>query len=82
MNVFDLDKTIYDGDSTLDFCFYCLKMHPSIISRIPGQVFEAVQYILKKLNKTKFKTSFIFLEKLDDVEKLVMDFWSFKKNMT
>lgn len=25
MNVYDFDKTIYDGDSTIDFYFYCSK---------------------------------------------------------
>ena len=25
MNVYDFDKTIYNGDSTLDFYFFCLK---------------------------------------------------------
>lgn len=25
MNVYDFDKTIYDGDSTIDFYLYCVK---------------------------------------------------------
>ena len=31
MNVYDFDKTIYKGDSTLDFYFFCLRKKPIII---------------------------------------------------
>lgn len=76
MNVFDFDKTIYDGDSTIDFYFYCVRMNPGIIRFIPKQLLAAVQYKLKRINKTKFKEEFYsFLTKLDDTEKKVVDFW-------
>ena len=42
MNVYDFDKTIYDGDSTIDFYFYCLKKHPKIILCLPIQLYAAV----------------------------------------
>ena len=44
MNVYDFDKTIYDGDSTIDFYFYCLKKHPKIILCLPIQLYAAVKY--------------------------------------
>ena len=33
MNVFDFDKTIYDGDCTVDFYMYCLKKYPVIYKK-------------------------------------------------
>ena len=32
MNVYDFDKTIYDGDSTADFYLFSLKRHKGIFS--------------------------------------------------
>ena len=34
MNVFDFDGTIYNGDSSKDFFFYCLKRYPKIRKKI------------------------------------------------
>lgn len=31
MNVYDFDKTIYAGDSTIDFYLFCLKRQPAIL---------------------------------------------------
>ena len=31
MNVYDFDKTIYRGDSTMDFWRYCLKRYPKAV---------------------------------------------------
>lgn len=76
MNVFDFDKTIYDGDSTIDFYFYCLRMNFSIIRFLPKQLLAAIQYKFRSISKTKFKEKFYsFLEELDDTEKMVTDFW-------
>lgn len=30
-NIYDFDKTIYDGDSTVDFFLFCLKREPILI---------------------------------------------------
>ena len=30
MNVYDFDKTIYDGDSSVDFYKFSLKRHPKL----------------------------------------------------
>ena len=39
MNVYDFDGTIYDGDSTLDFWYFCLKKHPQILLYLPYHCF-------------------------------------------
>ena len=81
MNVFDFDKTIYDGDSTLDFYFYCLKKQPNIAICMPKQIMAAVKYKIGKIDKTGFKEEFYsFFCKLDNIENMVIDFWNIKEN--
>ena len=80
INAYDFDKTIYDGDSTIDFYIYCLKRKKSIIFLLPIQVFAMILYILKIKDKEYFKEKFfIFLKKIPDVDLYVRDFW--KKNI-
>ena len=80
INAYDFDKTIYDGDSTIDFYIYCLKRKKSIIFLLPIQIFAMVLYILKIKDKEYFKEKFfIFLKKIPDVDLYVRDFW--KKNI-
>ena len=76
MNVYDFDKTIYDGDSTLDFYFYCLRKHPSIIICLPKQLFGAIAYKLRLVSKVRFKEMFYsFLKKLKNVDGDILCFW-------
>ncbi len=77
MNVYDFDGTIYHGDSSRDFYFYCLKRQPSIAWRIPAQVAGILLYAMKIISKTKGKELFFsFLKSLDNIESLVDDFWT------
>lgn len=79
MNAYDFDKTIYDGDSTADFYFFCLKRHKSIILLMPSLLYAACRfYVFKRGTKTEFKEiMYRFLQKCD-AENDVGDFW--KKN--
>lgn len=77
MNVYDFDKTIYDGDSTVDFYFYCLKKHPSLILSLPRQIFGAIKYKLKIINKMQFKEEFYsFFIRLKCIDTDVCNFWN------
>lgn len=79
MNVYDFDKTIYNGDSTLDFYLYCLKKHPLLVRFLPKQGFGFLLYKLKRVDKTQFKEYFYsFLQGVSDIDAEVMLFW--KKN--
>ena len=81
MNVYDFDYTIYAGDSTLDFYFFCLKKQPSIVIALPTQVYGAILYKLKKCTKTEFKEKFYcFLPLLKNVDKLIEEFWEKNKH--
>lgn len=76
INAYDFDGTIYDGDSSLDFYFYCLKKKPLIIIYAPIQIYGILMYILKIKNKDYMKEKiFSFLKSIKDVDKYVTIFW-------
>lgn len=76
MNVYDFDNTIYDGDSTLDFYFFCIKKHPSIIVYLPGQLYSGIRFIIGRIDKVHFKEDFYkFFLGLSDIDNDVNIFW-------
>jgi len=76
MNVYDFDKTIYDGDSTVNFYRYCLRKKPSVLKHLPKQICAFFKYILKIYDKTQMKEVFYgFLQDLDDVDSLLDIYW-------
>lgn len=77
INIIDFDHTIYDGDATLDFYFYCLKKKPGIIRYAPKQLFAALLFVLKQRTRTQFKSAFLsFLRSINEPEKMIDDFWN------
>lgn len=76
MNVYDFDKTIYDGDSTQHFYFHCLKHHPKIIIWLPYQAWMFLLYVLGFYSKTQFKERFYkFFKSVKNIESEVERFW-------
>ncbi len=76
MNVYDFDKTIYDGDSTADFYLFALKKHPRIMRLFPSLAGAFCRfYIMKKGTKTEFKQTMYRFLTCCDTEKDVADFW-------
>lgn len=76
MNVYDFDGTIYDGDSSIDYYWYCLKHHPTIIFKLPEFLWHILLYKRKIINKTQLKESyFSFLKYIPNVETEVVLFW-------
>lgn len=76
MNVYDFDKTIYKGDSTLDFYLYCVKKQPILILIFPIQILGFIRYKLGLITKLQFKEVFYsFLKYVNDVEGKIDDFW-------
>lgn len=58
MNVYDFDGTVYAGDSTVDFYFFCLRKQPGIL-RVGGkQIKGFFLYKLKKLTKHNLRKVF------------------------
>ena len=82
MNVFDFDGTLYHGDSTVDFCRFCLKKNPALVKYFPTIFSAFAQYTVKRLNKTQMKERFYRFLKDVDAEPMVEEFWqTHKKNI-
>lgn len=80
VNLYDFDNTIYKGDSSTDFFFYCMMKYPKVITFIPTIIWNAILYKLKIKTKTKFKEKiFSFLNVIPDVDSLVATFWDSHK---
>lgn len=76
MNVYDFDETIYNGDSTKRFYFYCIKRHPSCICSIPKSILYFIFYKCKFCSKTKFKEEFYsFLSFIPNIDSFLENFW-------
>ena len=79
MNIYDFDKTIYDGDSTTNFYKFCLRKRPWIaLGLLRALVPLASFYIFGKGTKTAFKEQIYrgFLPKIKDKrEEYLAEFW-------
>ncbi len=76
MNAYDFDETIYDGDSTRDFYFYCLKKYPQVCLEWPAQLWHFLLFAVGVHSKTAFKERFYrFFRRVPDMEKAVQEFW-------
>lgn len=81
MNVYDFDKTIYRGDSTLNFYLFSLWRNPIIVMRFPKQIIAYIKYRLGFITKVEFKEKFyIFLHDIKNIDEEVIVFW--KKNLS
>ncbi len=76
MNVYDFDKTIFKGDSTAKFYFYCLKKYPKMLVHAPATIGAFIMFALGKKPKTEFKEAmYRFLTCIPDIEKTVKEYW-------
>ncbi len=81
VDAYDFDKTIYDGDSSVDFYVFCLKRHKKIILGIFKLTIFYILYFFKLVHKTKVKEVFFsFLSKIDNISLEVDKFWEVNKN--
>jgi len=81
MNVYDFDKTIYDGDSTVDFYFYSIKRQPNLLRFLPYQALVFIKYKLKYITKTEAKESFFkMFNGIKDIDLYINDFWNKNKH--
>lgn len=79
MNIYDFDGTIYDGDSSKDFFIYSLKRNKKIILDIIPICFGMLLYLIKIIEKEKFKSIFFRFIRRIDVDKYVKDFWKYNE---
>lgn len=75
-NVYDFDKTIYAGDSSKDFYYFCFKRHPALITVSPRFFAALLLYLFGIITKTEMKERFYyFLRKLKNVDAEIFAFW-------
>lgn len=77
MNVYDFDKTIYQGDSSVDFFLFCLLRHPLLFLYLPYQTIVIIAYKLKLCSKEAEKSAFFsFLRLIHDIDEDIRLFWA------
>ena len=76
MNVFDFDKTIYNGDSMADFCLWLIKRYPSVSLDFISNLGVVLGYKFGKISKTEMKESlYKCFRRVPDMEKELSLFW-------
>ena len=76
IDLFDFDKTIYDGDASRDFLVFCLRTQPRAWRELPRQAWAAGLFALGRLSRDRFKErSFAVLKRLPDPAAVVDEFW-------
>lgn len=76
VNMYDFDKTIYDGDSSVDFFKFCYKKGYVKFSNLLSIVGASIRYVSGVIDITKFKEIvFGFLSNIDDIDSVVDEFW-------
>lgn len=77
MNVYDFDKTLYEGDSTLDFYWFCLVRQPSLLGCLPRQLWRMGKSVVLRQGLTARKEGFYsFLSSVDHPLRRVEEFWA------
>lgn len=80
MNIYDFDKTIYDGDSTAAFVKYCAKRYKKTFLTLIPTGWAFLLYTLGIYTKTQFKEKmYRFLKYVPDIDIALEDFWSTHK---
>lgn len=77
-SLFDFDRTIYRGFSSIDFWLFFIKKHWTAIFYFPNQIFFAILFLLKIISPENFKIKIlVFLKKYTQAEiaLLVKEFW-------
>lgn len=80
MNVYDFDNTIYDGETVVDFFFFCLKRKPGLIRFVPAVLSAWIKYRLcvvtmAELESQAEKYLQLFLEMAGEITGAVQAFW-------
>ena len=77
VNIYDFDKTIYDGDSGYDFYKYMLRRRPFLVfPNVLKSIPTGIKILFKKGTTRDIKDKlFYFLKDVKDLDKYVKDFW-------
>lgn len=77
MNVYDFDKTVYDGDSSVDFTLFCLRRRPACLLSLPRMALAAARYACRAIDKTRMKEGlFSYVRRAQVDDGLLDEFWA------
>lgn len=75
-DLYDFDKTVFNGESGTEFFLFCLKKQPHIAKFLPRQIFWAFRYyVLHNVTMEKFKENLYCCVKELDAKKMIELFW-------
>lgn len=75
-DIYDFDGTIYDGDSSVDFFLYALKINKKTWKYVPIIIWYTLLYIFKCIHTKKYKeVVFSFIKEIPNLEDFVCEFW-------
>ena len=79
--IYDFDKTIYDGDSSINFFLFCLRKKFKLLKYIPAIIYYFILHTLKIISTKEFKEHFFsFLKEFENIDEMVRLFWNKNKN--
>ncbi|OHD56660.1 MAG: hypothetical protein A2Y33_13135 [Spirochaetes bacterium GWF1_51_8] len=81
-SIYDFDKTLYRGDSLIDFWIYMLIRRPYTLLLLPLQFFFGILFILKLVRLARFKALFLLFTtglKTELLDYYLKDFWKRKR---
>ncbi len=81
MKVYDFDRTLFPGDSSIHFWKYCIKRFPKVLLVIPSATVAIIRYKLGRCNwEYVTQKFFAFLKYLPSAAQTVEDFWDEKSD--
>ena len=77
MNVYDFDGTIFPGDCSIGFCFWCMKRHPKMyFTFFPKAVKNLILRKLVKMPEYLMQRKFFgYLTLIDDFDEQIERYW-------
>ncbi len=74
-DVYDFDKTVFNGESGTYFYLFCVKRHPEFLRYIPKQILTLIKWQSKRITTEKFKEVFYSPLTEIDCESEINLFW-------
>lgn len=80
MNVYDFDNTIYDGESALDFFWFCMRKKPVLVKVLFPILRDLLKYKTCRMSKEEFRDrgayyTESFFDLFDDIYEVIYEFW-------
>ena len=77
MNVYDFDKTIFAGDCSIGFGFWCMKHHPKLyFTFFPKALINLIRSKLKIMPEYLMQREFFrYLTLIDDFDEQIVRYW-------